>query len=286
MDALGAPQRRPQRLALAERPSSTALSIRARSWRGEQHQVEVTHLPVPHLPVREPRPPRPWRSGSCADAPSTGGRTPACRAAPTALPGPSGASPQPSRIIRQTEETLMRSCAARPGRSEEVGRLEARPADQGAVDVGAGEQFPGVVRLDAPAIQDRTPRRRRRFAERPGEPGADERVDLLRLFGGRGQAGADRPDRLVGEDDSVSLRRQSGSEPSSCPATTSSVRPLRALLGLTDAHDREQADGQGRPELALTWSSVSPIPCRRSLWPRMTWVQPAIVEHAPESSPV
>ena len=55
---------------------------------------------------------------------------------------------------------------------------------------------------------------------------AHERVHLLRDLRGRGAAGADRPDRLVGDHELAA--RASGTSarlPASCPATTSIVRP-------------------------------------------------------------
>src|SRR6476661_4241960 len=82
----------------------------------------------------------------------------------------------------------------------ELGRVDGRPADEGAVDVLLGHDRRDVVRLDAAAVEhahavgDVT-------AVELGEQGTDRRADLLRVLGSRDLAGADGPDRLVGDDD-------------------------------------------------------------------------------------
>src|SRR4051794_5131637 len=78
----------------------------------------------------------------------------------------------------------------------EVGRVEAGTADQGAVDVGLPEQLGGVVRLDRAAVEDpHLIGGSAALAQRV----ADEGAYLLRLLGSCGAAGADRPDRLIGD---------------------------------------------------------------------------------------
>src|SRR5579885_3605204 len=83
---------------------------------------------------------------------------------------------------------------AREGRG-----LEARPADERAVDVGLGHERVDVLRLHAPTIQDAQPRRDR-LAREAGHLAANGRVDLLGLCGGRRVPRADGPHRLVGDD--------------------------------------------------------------------------------------
>ena len=74
----------------------------------------------------------------------------------------------------------------------------------------------------------------------------DKRMNLLDICRGRGQAGADRPDRLIGHDQIVG-RRPSGSEPSSWPRQTSRVCPAsRWCLGLADADDGGEPGAPGR----------------------------------------
>src|SRR5438094_858331 len=79
----------------------------------------------------------------------------------------------------------------------EVGRLEARPADQRAIDLRPGEEFGGVLRRHRAAILDaeRIGRVRTPDARDDRADGADHAVGGR---GGRGASGADCPDRLVG----------------------------------------------------------------------------------------
>ena len=70
--------------------------------------------------------------------------------------------------------------------------VERGAADERAVDVRLGEQLGRVVRLDRAAVE-----------HRHVEQALDERVRLLGDLGRRGLAGADRPDRLVGDDEVV-----------------------------------------------------------------------------------
>ncbi len=170
---------------------------------------------------------------------------------------------------------------------EEVARLEAGPADEGAVDVGAGEEFGGVVGLDAPAILDDDPLRRR-LAELGGEVGADRGVHRLGLLRGGGQAGADRPDRLVGQDDPGHLLGGDVGERLVELLLDDRVGLVGLVFfqGLADADDREQLRRERGVELGVDRRLVSPRPCRRSEWPRMTWVQPASTSIPPEIDPV
>src|SRR5439155_4897121 len=81
----------------------------------------------------------------------------------------------------------------------EGGGVEARPADQGAVDVGLRHERVDVLRLDAAAVEDAHPLRGGGRGETHQLP-ANGMVDFLRLPRGRGASGADRPHRLVGDD--------------------------------------------------------------------------------------
>src|ERR1700749_4948986 len=72
-------------------------------------------------------------------------------ASETALPGPGGASPQPSRMTSATEGTKgAMSCGVDEG--GEVLGIECRSADECAVDVGQRQQLRGVGRLDRAAV--------------------------------------------------------------------------------------------------------------------------------------
>src|SRR5262245_46301924 len=73
---------------------------------------------------------------------------------------------------------------------EEVVGLEARPADEAAIDIGLREQALGVVRLDAAAVEDGQGGREL-VAVQPGHALADVGLRLLRLLRGGSLAGAD-----------------------------------------------------------------------------------------------
>src|SRR5688500_12205236 len=62
-------------------------------------------------------------------------------------------------------ERSLESAAGRGHDRREPARVEARSADQGAVDVRLTKEFSGVLRLDAPAVQDPRRLRRRRRAQ-------------------------------------------------------------------------------------------------------------------------
>ena len=82
----------------------------------------------------------------------------------------------------------------------------------------------------------------------------DECVDLLGLLGRGDQAGADRPDRLVGEHRRRPSARASSpaSEPSNWPSTTRlGLLRLALCSGLADADDRDQPGGQGGVDLLV-----------------------------------
>ena len=83
----------------------------------------------------------------------------------------------------------------------------------------------------------RTPCPSRQIAR---QPLADEAMHLRHIGRRRRQAGADRPDRLIGDHQRAAVA-PSGTEPSSCAPTTSSVRRRsRSSLRLADADDRHQ----------------------------------------------
>ena len=99
--------------------------------------------------------------------------------------------------------------AARLVDGPEACRIQARPADQHAGDARHGHDLAGIVGLDRAAVEDRAPARR----SSASAPGAADR-GVARGDVGRAArpAGADRPDRLVGDDEP--LRR--GRRPASC----------------------------------------------------------------------
>ncbi len=151
--------------------------------------------------------------------------------------------------------------------------VERGAADERAVDVRLREQLAGVVGLDRAAVEDR------RVEER-----LDERVRVLRHLGRRGAAGADRPDRLVGEHEAVGLRLEhrrpgGGARPRSRPprAPPASRRRTRSRRARRRAR---------RARARATVSSVSPKYCRRSEWPTSEPATPSSSSIGAEISPV
>ena len=114
------------------------------------------------------------------------------------------------RVMHAGTRPLMRAQLAasnsRPDDCQEILRLQARAADQRAIDVGLAEQRRRVVRLDAAAVLD-DERLRRRLAAQLADALADERMRILGLLRRGVDAGADRPDRLVGDDDVLAAAR-------------------------------------------------------------------------------
>ncbi len=99
---------------------------------------------------------------------------------------------------------------------------------------------------------------------------------------------ADRPDRLVGDDDPLdrALRRSSTTPPT--PAAQGFCRSSGAelLMRVADADEREQAMSTAAAVFSATASSVSLKNSRRSLWPSSTMVAPTSLTIAAEISPV
>src|SRR6185437_16268640 len=94
-----------------------------------------------------------------------------------------------------------RSCAALPpssdlavncGDPEEIRGFQAGAADQRAVNVGGGQQFPGIGGFYRAAVEDANASAL--ATEALAERSADEPVDIGHVLNGRRQAGADRPD--------------------------------------------------------------------------------------------
>ena len=85
-----------------------------------------------------------------------------------------------------------------PGDRKEIRRLQAGAADQRAVDIGNRHQFRRVRGFDRAAIEDPHPGALPLKSGRQGIP--DKPMNLLDISSGRGQPGADRPDRLISHD--------------------------------------------------------------------------------------
>src|SRR5215204_4295306 len=221
----------------ASEPSRTAASMRARSW-GTIAPAPRLRWPTSELPICPSG--RPTASplavrvvcGCSAHSRSNTGVS----ASATALPGPSGA--RPSRRARRGRRPTP-SCARRDlDDRTEVAGVEARAADERAVDVREREQLGRVVGLERAAVED--PHRSGGVRVEPGHQRADERDRLLRLLRRRDLAGADRPYRLVRDDD---LGQPSGGDQLEpllhlVAQLALGLAALALGLGLADAQDR------------------------------------------------
>ena len=96
-------------------------------------------------------------------------------------------------------------------------------------------------------------------------------VHLLRFGLGRRPAGADGPDRLIGDDQLRGRGAGSGSEPASWRATTPSATPPSRSAALSPTHTMAiRPAATAASALAGPARSVSPWSWRRSEWPTMT----------------
>src|SRR5437773_11789432 len=130
--------------------------------------------------------------------------------------------------------------------------IEARAADERAIDVGLRHEGIDIIRLHAAAVEEADALRRRRRGA-AADLAADGIVDLLRLSGRGGAAGADRPHRLVGDDASGELLGADvGEGRVDLPGNDGAGRFRLALLErLADADDRDESPGQHGVDAAV-----------------------------------
>src|SRR3546814_2952965 len=105
-------------------------------------------------------------------------------------------------IFRKASRSLGRLFAQGNRRLDdrhELGGREAGPADERAVDVGHPQQFDRVLALDRAAVEDA--HLGAFIAQQRAQTLADEAVDLGDIGHRRRPAGADGPDRLIGDDE-------------------------------------------------------------------------------------
>ena len=136
--------------------------------------------------------------------------------------------------------------------AEEIGHLQAGAADQRSVDIRLGQQGRGVVRLDAAAVLNPHRRRKLRIVTL-GKHLAKIMMHFLGLLGRGDPAGADRPNRLVGDHQPADLlRRNAGQRAVELPADHF-VRAAGFAIGqqLADANDRRQPGGQCGQQLLV-----------------------------------
>ena len=166
-----------------------------------------------------------------------------------ALPGPSGARPQPSRITRATAGTIIRARPRSILANEAGSRL--RTADERAVDVRQRQQLGRVVGLQRAAVED--PHGLAGLLVAVLDERAHERDRVLRLLGRGDEPGADRPDRLVGDDDLGEPLDGDLLEPllHLVAELALGVPALALLLGLAHAEDRREIGFERAHDLLL-----------------------------------
>src|SRR6478752_7848865 len=84
------------------------------------------------------------------------------------------------------------------GDSQKLVRLEARAADQRAIDIGGGQQLGGIATLHRATIEQA---HGLGIGDQPAQHLANMRMRCGHLRGGRCLARADRPDRLIDHDE-------------------------------------------------------------------------------------
>jgi hypothetical protein len=206
-------------------------------------------------------------------------------ASSTALPGPGGASPQPSRTTRRAHGTAASSPRGRHDRRERLG-LERGAADERAVDVGQREQLLGVLGLDAAAVEDAD-----LLAACLSRSATSARTKATASWACSGVATLPVPIAQIG---SYAMTTSC-----SCSAGTScepllhlraqlalGVAALALLLGLADAEHRDEAVLSAAGTFCCSALSVSPNSSRRSEWPSSTPSMPTSQSIRAETSPV
>ena len=204
-------------------PSAIARLTRCRSWSSTRPEP-IVRWPTSELPICPGG--RPTASPEalivvCGYSAQSRSKT-GVSASSTAFPGPGGAQPQPSRMTRTTGWR-------RSGTRRERFHVQRGAADERAVDALLREQLLGVLGLDRAAVE-----------HRHVEQALDERVRLARLLGRRGLAGADRPDRLVGDHQPLVRAGRLGNRLDLEPQHEHHLPGLALLERLADAGDHAQ----------------------------------------------
>src|ERR1017187_7165379 len=155
-----------------------------------------------------------------------------------------GAMSPPIGPCRPANSSISSYLGAARRNRKEIGRFQAGAAHQRAIDVRNFHQFPGVRGFYRAAIEDThfSP-----FTAKPcGEEIPDKPMYLLDISNGRGQAGADRPDRLIGHHQivGVSLVRQGKAQLSA--ADVEGLPGIALMLGFADADDGGEAGAPDR----------------------------------------
>src|SRR5262245_2982140 len=194
----------------------------------------VRKLPAPRPPNIVAPPPPPNTAPTCAPLPRWS-RTTAIRQLQT-------------KTCRTVTTTLIRSLSSLLERDDpgECRGVEARAAHERAVDIGLRHQLVDVLGLHRPAVLDPDPVPR--SAEPRAHALAHERVHLLGGLRRRGPAGADRPDRLVGDHElgRARLGHQREAARELAGHDVDRAAGLALLERLADAHDRRDPGREQR----------------------------------------
>ena len=271
-------------------PSAIASSIRARSCftTAPAPRLRWPDLGVPHLARREAdvaaRGARASCAGSASQSSSKIGRLRlgdrVARARPAPAPSRRGRSGPP----RGPASPPARRPRAHPGRRlddrEEVARVEAGAADEGAVDVVLADQLGRVVGLDRAAVEDPDrARRRRRCGRRPARgsgrspPGPGRGWRSCRSRSPRSARRRSRP-RRAGR-----RRRRRGRRRSGGSARPRSRRPRARPPSRRRRGSARSPASSAAGTFRARASSVSPKCSRRSEWPRITPWTPSSSQH-------
>ena len=134
--------------------------------------------------------------------------------------------------------------------SGEVGRNERGPADEAAIDVGHGKELGSVSRLHAAPVDDA---RRRRVGTVAKQLATDGRMHGIGLHRARGPSRADRPYRLIGQDDAqpVGCRNPRGNGCHLAQHDSLGLTGVTFRKRLADADDRDQLVGDRRLDLPV-----------------------------------
>ena len=262
-----AASRRARRIALEQVSEAQAV----------QHENRGKYRRHARQPVLAPR------------APNTVPEAPAPKPAPASAPLPrctstradDGEAPkETSRIVESSQHLCVPDSAraAAADREEFLG-LERGAADEPAIDVRHRKELRGIPRLHAAAILDAHEGGDISIVAR--DPPADVRMDVFGLLRGRSLAGADGPDRLIGDDGA----REGGDAGQIEHGIELAVDHLESAAGFAlgqqfaHAQDRRQSAASTAANLRATSWSVSPNRARRSEWPTIAPAQPTSLQH-------
>ena len=184
---------------------------------------------------------------------------------------------------RRLTARLQPAAATTIGRKSAAVRLA--PPTSAPSTSGTAKISTGVRGLDRAAVEDSDPLPL--FAIGVDQPPAERRVHVADVVEGRDLAGADRPDRLIGDREILGTADRVGSEASSWLETVAIASPRSRTSRLSPTHRMTRRPAASAASaLARTSASLSCWASRRSLWPTMVRLAPASRSIAAEMQPV